>query len=83
MYQKRKSSLKFNLAAAVASSLAIAATSYSQSAGFGISTIGTNKGVLKVQATDTYYDGNNGTLFAAVLLPTGAAHLQFRVTGGA
>lgn len=43
--------------------------------------MGTN-GILKVQATDTYYDGNNGTTFAAVPLPAGATHLQFRVTGG-
>jgi hypothetical protein len=74
--------MKFNLAATLASWLALAATGYSQSAGFGVSTIGTNNGVLKVQATDTYYDGNNGTTFAAVPLPAGATHFQFRVTGG-
>ncbi len=65
-----------------ASSLAVAATGFCQSAGFGVSIIGTNNGVLKVQATDTYYDNNNGTRFAAVALPAGATHLQFRVTGG-
>ena len=54
---------------------------YSQTAGFQVSSITTN-GLLKVQAADTYYDGNNGTLFVAVPLPAGATHMQFRVTGG-
>ena len=61
--------------------LAAALNLLGQTAGFHVSAIGGN-GILKVQATDTYYDGNNGTLFAAVPLPTGASHLQFRVTGG-
>ena len=61
--------------------LAAAANLHGQTAGFHVSSISTN-GILKVQATDTYYDGNNGTLFQAVPLPPGATHLQFRVTGG-
>jgi len=36
--------------------------------GFGVSSLG----VLRVRATDTFYDSNNGTLFAVVPLPAGA-----------
>lgn len=54
---------------------------FGQSPGFAPSLIG-GTGVLQVRATDTYYDGNNGTLFNAVPLPAGASRFQFRVTGG-
>ena len=70
---------KFNLI--VLAIFATASCLWGQTPGFHVSTIG-GSGVLKVQATDTYYDGNNGTLFVAVPLPAGASHLQFRVTGG-
>ena len=70
---------KFDLI--VLSIFASASCLLGQTPGFQVSTIG-DSGVLKVQATDTYYDGNDGTLFVAVPLPAGASHLQFRVTGG-
>jgi hypothetical protein len=53
----------------------------SQTAGFSPSLISSN-GILTVQAKDTYYDGADGTRFAAVPLPVGASQLQFRVAGG-
>jgi hypothetical protein len=52
-----------------------------QTPGFTVSLINSN-GIVTVQAQDTYYDGNDGTLFTAIPLPAGAARLQFRVTGG-
>lgn len=65
----------------LSASLFVTTPLWGQGAGFAPSLIG-GTGVLKVQAPDTYYDGANGTLFAAVPLPTGASRLQFRVTGG-
>jgi len=73
--------LKFIEIAGAAAALGITLPLFGQTAGFAPSLIGGN-GILQVRATDTYYDGNDGTLFAAVPLPAGASRLQFRVTGG-
>jgi hypothetical protein len=73
--------LKFIESTGAAAALGLALPLLGQTAGFAPSVIG-GTGILAVRATDTYYDGNNGTLFAAVPLPAGASRLQFRVTGG-
>jgi len=39
-------------------------------------------GFLSLDSHDTYYDGSNGTLFVAILLPTDATQYQFNATGG-
>jgi len=54
---------------------------HAQTPGFHTSTI-TSNGVINVDSHVTYYDGSDGTLFAAMALPPGATALQFRVTGG-
>lgn len=52
-----------------------------QGPGFHVSSI-TPSGVIVLDSHVTYYDGSDGTLFAAIALPAGATDFQFRATGG-
>jgi len=74
-------SLNFITTVGALATLGMAMPLWGQTTGFTPSLISSN-GILTVQATDTYYDGSDGTLFVAVPLPAGASRLQFRVTGG-
>ena len=76
-----KSSCPLGLTAAALGCLLITGGAQAQGPGFHVSTL-TPTGVVAVDSHVTYYDSSDGTLFAAIALPTGATALQFRATGG-